>query len=95
MTIRNARIRQDRIFKKTETPAFSSSGIERSHFITQSIKRTGAVKPVCRKKILEMIRRGSVVAKKQGHGKVLLIFKESGDKVVVNKKFTSAITFIN
>jgi len=93
LSIRNAK-KRDRKNCVGSIPALSASPMS-SHFVDQCIGRNGTLKPVRKKAIKKMIRKGEVQVEEGGKGKIILIFINSGERFVVSKKKMKGITFLN
>lgn len=95
--MRNSNQKKDRKKKKEikreGVSLLSSSDRECSHYIDRCIERSGFFLPLCRKKILRLIKMKEITLKAQGRGKLKLIFKD-GRQIIVNKKF-KAITYLD
>ncbi len=98
---KNFRKRRDKRWKKKAKKGdiaialVSSSGGESEHYISQSIYRSGAFKPIRRKVTKREIKSGHFGLKKLTRGRVLVTNYKTGAKQVVSKNFKGGITFIN
>ncbi|MCD4693785.1 hypothetical protein K8R62_00295 [bacterium] len=91
MGIRNARIKKDREYKKTETPKMVRSNDKTDHGRLRLHERAGAFSGLFTvKEIKKLIKSGKVKIKKDKNGAILAYV--SGWKIVLSKNMKSIIS---
>lgn len=89
--MRNARIKEDKKYKKTKTPKFVRANDKTEHARLRLYERVGGYKGLFSvKKIKKLIKSGQVKMKKEKNGAVLVYV--SGWKVVLSKNLKKIIS---
>ena len=95
---KNFRKRRDKRWKKKakqKASLLSSSGGESEHYISQSIYRSGSLKPIRRKVIGRKAKLGYLKLQSLTTSKILVIDKKNSNKRIVSKNLKGGITYMN
>ncbi|MEA3464383.1 MAG: hypothetical protein U9R14_04930 [Patescibacteria group bacterium] len=91
---KNFRKRRDKKWKKKakkKASLLSSSGCESDHYVSQSVDRSGSLKPIRRKVTKKGISNGCFELKKLTRNRVLVTNKKTGDRKVLSGNLKGGI----